>query len=425
MFFPANGKFLSEVGERFGTDNINFLYNGAYIMETFEPQTRRVLVSNDTYWDKENIFIKKINYIYNKEAATLAPELFLRGEIDYADVPSTIIDEWMKDSSKKEMVRPNRTSFYTYFYAFNFDPKFPEEYEPANWKKVVNNLNFRKAMFHALDRKAAMLTQEPYDPEKRISNTLTPKNFVDTNGVDYTQLGNLANLANTDTFDSKKALEFKDKALAELQGKATFPVKVYMPYNSGSTEWANRAQVIEQQMENLLGADFIDIIIDAKPPTGFLKEVRRSGNYAFLEVNWGPDYADPETYTDPFYPGGTYNWPELAEGYKEDNGNNKYTNLVDAAKAEVIDIDARLKLFAEAEAFFIDQAFVIPYAVGGGGYSASRLNPFESPYSPFGVSGERFKGQKVMAKSMNAEQFDAELVKWEKERADALKAAGK
>jgi len=198
-----------------------------------------------------------------------------------------------------------------------------------------------------------------------------------------------------------------------------------MPYNSGSTEWANRAQVIEQQMENLLGADFIDIIIDAKPPTGFLKEVRRSGNYAFLEVNWGPDYADPETYTDPFYPGGTYNWPELAEGYKEDNGNNKYTNLVDAAKAEVIDIDARLKLFAEAEAFFIDQAFVIPYAVGGGGYSASRLNPFESPYSPFGVSGERFKGQKVMAKSMNAEQFDAELVKWEKERADALKAAGK
>lgn len=424
-FFPVNGQYLSEVGDRFGTDNATLLYNGAYIMETFEPQTRRVLVANENYWDKENIHIKTITYTYNKEAGTLAPELFLRGEIDYADIPSSVIDEWMKDPAKKAMVRPNRTGFYTYFYALNFDPQFPAEYEPENWKKAVNNLNFRKSIFHALDRKAAMLTAEPYDPEKRISNTITPKNFVDLDGVDYTQLGNLAKFTNNDSFDSKLALEYKEKALVELEGKATFPIKVLMPYNTGLTEWANRAQVVEQQMENLLGTDYIDIIIDPKPPTGFLKEVRRSGNYAFLECNWGPDYADPETYTDPFPPTGTYNWPHLAEGYKEANGKNKYENMVDAAKAEVLDIDKRYNLFAEAEAFFIDQAFVIPYAVGGGGYSASRLNPFESPYSPFGVSAERFKGQKVMEKPMNSEQFSEGLAQWEKERAEALKAAGK
>lgn len=422
-FFPVNGKYLEEVGDRFGTDNKNLLYNGAYIMKIFEPQTRRVLVANEKYWDKENIYIDKINHKYNKEAATLAPELFIRGEIDYADISSSIIDEWMNDPEKKEMVRPNRTSFYTYFYAFNFDPQFSEEYEPDNWKIAVNNLNFRKSLFHGLDRKAAMLTAEPYNPEQRLSNTITPKSFVDLNGVDYTQLGKLAEFANTDSFNPDLAIEYRDKAIAELEGKASFPVKVLMPYNSGSTEWANRAQVIEQQLEKLLGTDYIDIIIEAKPPTGFLKEVRRSGNYAFLECNWGPDYADPETYTDPFYPGGTYNWPELAEGYKEENGKNKYTNMVDAAKAEVIDIEKRYKLFAEAEAFFIDQAFVIPYALGGGGYAASRLNPFESPYSPFGVSSERFKGQKVLDKPMNTEEYKAELVKWEKERAEALKAA--
>nr|WP_246566171.1 peptide ABC transporter substrate-binding protein [Tissierella simiarum] len=423
-FFPVNGQFLAEVGDKFGTDNTNLLYNGAYIMETFEPQTRRILVANESYWDKDNIFIKKLNYTYNKEASTLAPELFLRGEIDYADIPSTVLDEWMKDPEKKEKVRPNRTSFYSYFYAFNFDPKFAAEYEPENWKAAVNNVNFRKSLFHALDRKAAMLTEEPYDSEKRISNTITPKNLVDLDGVDYTQLGSLAEFANTDSYNKNLALEFKEKALAELEGKATFPVKVLMPYNTSLTEWANRAQVIEQQLENLLGTDYIDIIIDPKPPTGFLKEVRRAGNYAFLECNWGPDYADPETYTDPFGPDGTYNWPHLAEGYKESNGKNKYENMVDEAKVEVIDIDKRYKLFAEAEAFFIDQAFVIPYAVGGGGYTASRLNPFESPYSPFGVSGERFKGQRIMEKPMNSEQFSQGLINWEKERAEALKAAG-
>lgn len=424
-FFPANGQFLSEVGDRFGTDNVNFLYNGAFIMETFEPQTRRILVANENYWDKENIHISKINHLYNKEAATLAPELFLRGEIDYADIPSSVIDEWMKDPEKKDMVRPNRTGFYTYFYTFNFDPQFSADFEPDNWKIAVNNLNFRKSMFHALDRKAAMLTAEPYNPEERLLNSITPTNFVDLDGVDYTQLGKLADFTNTDSFNEAKAKEYKEKAMSELQGKATFPVKVYMPYNSGSTEWANRAQVIEQQMENLLGTDYIDIIIEAKPPTNFLSEVRRSGNYAFLECNWGPDYADPETYTGPFYPGGTYNWPELAEGYTEANGNTKYQNMVDAAMAEVVNIGNRYNLFAEAEAFFIDQAFAIPYAVGGGGYSASRLNPFESPYSPFGVSAERFKGQKVLDEPMNTEEFNAGLIQWEKERAEALKAAGK
>lgn len=422
-FFPVNGKFLSEAGDKFGTDNANILYNGAYMMETYEPQTRRVLAANENYWDKENIYIKKITQTYNKEAATLAPELVLRGEIDYAELPSSIIDEWMKDETKKDKLRPQRTTFYTYFYCFNFDPKFPAEFEPDNWKTVVNNLNFRKSLFHALDRKAAMLTSEPYDPEKRILNTITPKNFVDLDGKDYTQIGKLADFTNTDSFNSKLALGFKEKVLTELKGKAKFPVKVLMPYNTGMTEWTNRAQVIEQQMENLLGTDYIDIILDPKPPTGFLKDVRRAGNYAFLECNWGPDYADPETYTDPFTPDNNYNWPHLAEGYKEANGKNTYENMVNAAKAEVLDMAKRYTLFAEAEAFFIDQAFVIPYAAGGGGYLASKLNPFESQYSPFGLSSERYKGQKVMEKPMNSEQYTEGLAIWEKERAEALKAA--
>lgn len=420
-FLPVNGKFLEEKGDMFGTDNFNLLYNGAYIMETYELQTRRVLVANESYWDKENIHIKKLNTMYNKEAATLSPELFLRGEIDYADIPSTIIDEWMKDPQKSEMVRPIRTAYYTYFYCFNFNPQFAEDFQPANWKVAVNNLSFRKAMFHALDRRAAMLTAEPYDPDKRILNTITPKNFVDFEGNDYTKLGSLGEITARDSFNANLAKEFKTKAMTELDGKATFPIKVLMPYNTGSTEWANRAQVIEQQMENLLGKDFIDIIIDARPPTGFLSETRRNGNYAFLECNWGPDYADPETYTDPFNPEGTYNFPHLAEGYAEANGKNTYENMVNAAKAELVDIEKRLTLFAEAEAFFIDQAFSIPYAIGGGGYAASRLNPFESQYSPFGVASERYKGQKLMKTPMNTEQFNEQLKIWETERANALK----
>jgi oligopeptide transport system substrate-binding protein len=425
-FFPVNGKFLSEASDKFGTDNKTLLYNGAYVLQTYEPQNSKVFIANDKYWDKDHVYIKKLTYNYNKEADKLAPELFTRGQISEAIIPSSTIDEWMKDSSKKDLVRPAKTTFYSYFFSLNFNPKYDAKYEPDNWKKAVNNLEFREALFHALDRKAAMLTAEPYEPERRLSNTITPKNFVDLKGTDYTQLGSLAKFASTDTFDAAKAKDFKTKAMDELKGQVKFPVQVVMPYNTGATDGAtNRAQVIEQQMENVLGKDFIDIVLVPYPPTGFLKATRRAGNYSFMECNWGPDYADPQTYTDPFTEGGGYDWLEMATEYKEANGKGKYENMVDAAKAEKIDLDKRCKLFAEAEAFLIDQAIVIPYGIGGGGYVASKLDPFTAQYSPFGVSNVRFKGQKVLDKAMNTDGFKKAFETWQKERTDALKAASK
>lgn len=425
-FFPVNGKFLSETGAKFGTDNKTLLYNGAYILQTYEAQNSRIFVANDKYWDKDNVYIKKLTYTYNKEADKLQPELFLRGQINDAIIPAATVEEWMKDSSKKNMIRPDNTTFYSYFFAFNFDPKYDAKYEPENWKKAVNNVDFRKAMFYALDRKSAMLTAEPYEPERRLSNTITPKNFVDLKGTDYTQLGSLAKFASTDTFDAAKAKDYKTKAMSELNGKVKFPVQVVMPYNTGSTDGAtNRAQVVEQQMENVLGKDFIDIVLLPYPPTGFLKATRRAGNFSFMECNWGPDYADPQTYTDPFTEGNNYDWFNLATEYKEANGKGKYDNMVAAAKAEKMDMEKRYKAFAEAEAFLIDQAAVIPYAVGGGGFLASKRDPFTVQYSPFGVSNRRFKGVKILDKPMNTDEYKKSFANWQKERADALKAASK
>lgn len=422
-FMPANGKFLEETGDKFGTDNTKILYNGAYILQTYEPQSKREFVANENYWDKDHVYIKKLNYIYNKEAATLSPELYLRGEITDTTVPSSSIDEWMKDATKKEQVRPASTSFYSFFYAFNFNPKFAPEHEPDNWKRVVNNANFRKSLAAALDKKSAMLTSEPYEPERRLSNTITPRNFVSLKGTDYTKLGDLKKISEKDSFDTKAALEYKTKAMEELKGKATFPVKVLMPYNTGSTEWTNRAQVVEQQMEKALGKDYIDIVLLPHQPTGFLNGTRRAGNFAFMEVNWGPDYLDPETYTDPFTPESNYCWPHMAEGYAEANGKSKYENLVNVAKAETLDMKKRYEGFAKAEAFLINEAFVVPYGLGGGGFMASKLDPFTSQYAPFGVSNYKFKGMVIMEKAMNTETYKKNFEEWEKERAKALKSA--
>ncbi|MEN6399135.1 MAG: hypothetical protein ABFC74_01965, partial [Rectinema sp.] len=174
-------------------------------------------------------------------------------------------------------------------------------------------------------------------------------------------------------------------------------------------------------LESLLGADYIDVIPVGFPATGFLGATRRKGNYAMQECNWGPDYADPETYTDPFVAGSNYNWPEMAVGYMQPNGKTVYENMVNQAKAEVVNIAKRYELFAKAEAYFIGEAFVIPYSIGGGGFIASKLEPFSYPFAPFGMSILKYKGQTVLSKPLSTEEYNKLKAKWEAERVEALK----
>lgn len=422
-FFPIKGQFLEATKDKFGIDNRHILYNGPYVMKSYEPHHRRILEKNQLYWDKDKVYIDRITMTYNKEASVIGPEMFLRNEIDHVSIGSDIIREWIKDAEKKGLIRPNRTNFFSYFYCFNFNPNFSDEYEPNNWKVAVNNKSFRKSIYHALDRKSAMLTEELYEPEKRLLNTITPKDFVSTGEVDYTELEHLTKFTYKDSFDVDLALSYKKKAVEELKGKVSFPVKVLMPYNTASRQWANRYQVIKQQLEKVLGKDYIEIIIEPNPPTGFIERVRHSGKYALMELNWGADFADPESYTHPFRRDSTFSWIHLAKGYEDKNGYTIYENLVQSATDEVVDISRRYELFAEAEAFLIEEAFVIPYSIGGGGYSASRINPFEIAYSPFGAISGRFKGLKIMERPMNIEEYYEQLNQWEKERRAKLKGA--
>ena len=421
-FMPVNAQFLEEKGADFGvaTSNENILYNGAYVLSTFEPQQKRVYTKNVSNWDADNVKIETIEQTYNKEAGTLSPEMYSRGEIDAADITSTIAAEWLADESKADLIHPVRQSgFYSYWMLFNFDPNFDAEYEPENWKIAVNNVNFRKAFYYGLDRVKAKMVMEPDNPESILFNTVTPPEFVSIDGVDYTEMGALAEITalETDTFNEEKALEYKAIAVEELTAAgATFPIKVLMPYNPSLSAWAEECVVMEQQLEELLGTDFIDIIVEAGPSSGFLKEVRRSGKYAFMKCNWGPDYADPNTYTDPFYEG-SYNWPELATEYLDENGVSEYYKLVDAARAITDDLTARYEAFATAEAFLIDNVLAIPYGYDNGGYTASRLNPFESQFAPFGISNDRYKGQTLLTEPMNTDAYFEAYDQWEADRA--------
>lgn len=419
-FMPVNADFLAEKGENFGlaTGNDTILYCGAYVLSEFKPQEKRVYIANESYWDRENVFIDTIEQTYNKEAETLSPELYRRGEIDAASIDNTIASEWLNDPETADLIHPTRnTSFYSYFFCFNFDPQFDAEYEPENWKLAANNEAFRKSFYYGLDRVKAMYVYEPDNPEMLIANTVTLPDFVANDSVDFVNTGALSEITalGTDTFNTELALQYRDQAVEELTAAgATFPVKVLMPYNPVSTGWDEMCVVVEQQLEELLGADYIDIIVEAGPSSGFLTEVRRAGKYAFMLCNWGPDYADPQTYTDPLYLDNSYNFMDKGADQAE---MTEYYGLVDAAIAITGDMTARYEAFAEAEAYIINKAYIVPFGNTNGGYSASRIDPFSGQYAPFGISNERYKGAVLLDEPMNTDEYFDAYDAWLAERA--------
>lgn len=425
-YWPAPASLLAELGENYGLDNYSMWFNGAYLLSEFKPNEKRIYTKNVNNWDAEHIYIERIEQTCNTEATTLAPELFLRGEIDYADIGSDIVADWLSDPEKSQMISSSRViGDYSYFFGFNFEPKFDAEYEPENWAIAVNNENFRKAVFHGINRDEYLAAKYPGDdPSIHKINTVTPKGFSVNEGKDYVFYGGLAKYTEGESFDPELAVQFRDAAKAELEAAGCkFPIKVPVNYNTSSTTWANCTVVLEQQLEELLGADFIDIIVVPYSGSSFLKETRRNGNYALQELNWGADFMDPETWADPFDHKNSYNF--FCNETLEQDGINQYTKteetaalidqyfeLVAAAREETGDMNARYEAFAAAESFYIDHAIVVPGFISGGSYQATKLNAFEGQYAMMGQSSSRYKGQHVYKTAMSQDMFDAQYAEW-------------
>ena len=424
-YMPVSQACLDEYGDSFGLDNESLWYNGAFVLQTYEPQEKHVLAKNQSYWDKDHVYLDEVVSTYNADATSVEANMYKNGEIDYASISADLLDSWLNDDAVKDQVHGSRPdNSFSYFFCFNFDPQFDAEYEPENWKIAVNNENFRKALMASLDRVKALTVSEPYNPEKLLNNTVTPANFAAAAGKDYTQYDALKDITDGDSFDETKAQEYRDKAKEELTAAGcTFPIKVLMPYNPSVTNWDKECQVIEQQMEGVLGSDFIDIIVQAGPETGFLSSVRRSGDYAFLKCNWGADYADPQTWTEPFTEDNNYNFWDKSGNDDTQKLYDEWSAKVEEAEAICDDDEARYTAFAEAEKILIDHAIIIPFKIDDGGYVASKLNPMEGEYAPYGVALQRYKFQHLGEKSMSMDEFDAELEKWQAARTEALEKA--
>lgn len=450
-FFPVYEPFLNEMNadadnQLFGTTADTILYNGAYICTSWEPQVEYVWEKNANYWDADNVFITRVYGRYNAEADSIAPEMYLRGEIDGATITTAILDEWLVREDTKNQVHPTRPASGSMFLLFNFNPNFESDgFDTENYKLAVNNVNFRKSIAHGLDKFKAVSAYDPYNAEQQMLHTIVQEGFAAYAGKDYTEYGNLPNYANG-IFDEAVALEARDAAKAELaEAGVTFPVVIPYYYNPSTPNMGDCNQVVEQQLEALLGTDYIDIIVMQGLATDYIATVRRPGKWGLFEAKWGPDYADPATYSDPFDLGWTFGSQEYILGdeyntgyvYTQEDLNTSvvteeeligqpqkvYNALVQHARKQTVDIEARYEAFAAADSYLLDNYLVMPLRLTDGGYEVSLLDPFSGGYAPFGVAGYRYKGKRMLETSYSMDQYAQKMAEWEQGRAEALAEA--
>jgi len=429
-FEPAYGPMLAELGDQFCTSAETACNCGAFYLAEYTPLESWVMKKNPENYDKDNVYIDTIRYIYNQEALISGPEMVRRGEIDQATISSDILDSWLADDTTKDMVSMERPETgKSYFYFFNFLPyahQFPNwnttgvdaQYQPDNWAKAVNSTNFRKAFLYAINPAVTLAVTAPEGYENYKLHTITPPSFcANSKGVDYTECGALANV--TDHFNEATAKQYRDAAVQELTAAgATFPIKVQYPYNPAVVDWDKQCQVFKQQVEGVLndGFDFVEIIITQGPSDNFLNAVRRAGAYEFMSYYWGADYSDPETEVYPFYQeagdrGTCYAF--LRTGVEDGiiTGETAgyvmtYMDMVEKAKVITADLDARYAAFADAEAYLIENALVIPLSLPVPPYIATRLNLWEGQYAPTGFSSNRLKGIHILDHYVSMDEYN-------------------
>lgn len=425
-YLPVNRQFLEESGDMFGRGKENILFNGAFLLSEYFPQEKRILIKNEKYWDKDHVYIDEINAKFRRDIMDISPESFLNGEVDKILINNDVVDQWMSNpqiASQIHSMRPDIS--YSYFYCFNFKPEFGAAYEPDNWSKAVVNDDFRKSIMYALDNRALTEVNDPYNPDILLQKTVTPKTFVSVGGKDYTDFAPFEKILSEDYYDVSKAQSYRDKARSALKAEGvTFPVKVLLPYNPSIINWAEECQLFETMLEDSLGKDYVDVIVERGPDTGFLSAVRRSGKYAMLLCNYGADFADPATYAEPFTVDNTYNFWDKSADSNIKKLFNEYENIYSKALTTFNDTEKRFELFAEAEAMLIDNAIISPCRVSNGdGYVVDRLSQFEGQFAPYGLARSRYKGMKIHEKSMSIDEFNEAYSKWETERLNATSSS--
>jgi len=349
----------------YGSNPDHIAYCGPYRVTNSTANNTIVFEANESYWNKENINIKKITWLFNDgEDALKAYNDMKAGTIDGCGLNANALEQAKKDGifdSLHYISSTDATAFCSFYnvnrgiwHNFNDETLVVSPQTPAEANRTLaamRNQNFRLALSFALDR--GTYNAQTVGEELKLTsliNSYTPGTFVTLeedvtvkiNGKDtefkkgtyygailQAQLdadkvpikawdpeadGGIGSSAGFDGwYNVDNAKEYLKKAIKELEKvgvavSAEYPIQVDLPYFAGSEAFAQRAQAYKKCFDDAFEGKVVLNLVTCNSSAewyyaGYYPELGSDGNYDICDLSgWGPDYGDPSSYLDTMLP---------------------------------------------------------------------------------------------------------------------------
>lgn len=419
ILYPTSQKLIDELGVEnvVGMSNEQMWYSGAYTLTTYIPNNEKVLTRNPAYFDKDCKLFDTVT-IRVVESALVDDQLWETGEVDYTDVSESTLSTIMSDPNNKwnDYLVESRLEPYATNLLFNYNKMNEDGTPDTNWNTAVANEAFRKSIYWGLDLTNIWYSGNPINPLNLESLGFTCKDFVFfENGDDYSShVISQLDIPESDgksprRYQPDKAEQFKQQAMEELSAKGvTFPITIDYYIKAGVETAVDTATIMKEIFE-ALGTDYITFNIKTFV-SSYNQEVSTPALDCFSTSMWGADFLDVSNWLDQclyqneaaLYSKSNMHLdgitdPELIEQF------TTFTNMVYAAEGLYDDMDARNQAFADAEAYLINHALVIPWSYRCY-WTMTKINEYSKSYSGCGI-GWQFKNWETSTEPYTTEQY--------------------
>src|SRR6478609_8166005 len=310
--------------EKFGKDFVkpeNMVSNGAFMLKSFTPNDKIVMVKNPNYREAASVKIDQVNVI-PAEDRSAALRRFQAGELHtYTDVPTDqikFIKETLKDQFK---VAPY---LGTYYFAVNTK------------KPPFDDVRVRQALSMVIDR--------DFLADDIWGGTMIPAYSFVPPGI-----GNYGEPATVSWKDmSPIDREEKAKALLKEAGYGPGGKKLTVEIRYNTSENHKNTSVALANMWKPFNVDVKLVNTDLKTHYALLRD---KGDFDIARAGWIADYSDPQNF---LFLGESDN-----KGLNYANYSNPQYDALMKKAATTTDLTARAKVLREAEQIFVnDQAYL-------------------------------------------------------------------
>ena len=431
--WPMSQAMVDELGGPAGVkamNNENMWYNGCYTMTSYVQGNEKIFTKNPLYWDQDCELFNTVT-VKMVESNDTMYQLYQSGEIDTVTLTEsnlkTIYDD-PENPYHDYLVENPATG--TYQIHFNYDKHLEDGTPDVNWNTAIANEAFRLSWYYGLDLTEYWKRTNSINPLSCENEFYSMTGLAYTSdGTDYTELVRQElGLPEIDgqtvaRLDADKAEQYKQQAIEELTALGvTFPVEMDLYITANNQTVMDHARVLQQVYSDCFGDDYIKLNIKSYV-SNLISEVLTPKLHSFYEDSWVPDYGDPKTFLDQevmgsdsaFYSNiltniNSVEESEATKGLLETY--RTFTEMVDQASQIYDDNDKRLQAFAEAEAYMIENALVIPsyYPVS---LCLTKIDPYSTVNAIFAWQNGKMKNWETNADGYTTAEIEAIKAEYE------------